>query len=104
MKPNYVFGWYSPRFAIWTAMMQHGPSGRSFVRGILRWLYWCLPYYKDSYFRLLAFYLNIIRGPYACTYCGRATTHGTDMKYGIAAHCSRKACMEAAYALVKEEQ
>lgn len=116
MKPSYVIGWHSPRFAAWTVMLEQGSDAfvhatidgglfRLFSRvaffSLLRWLRWCLPYFhRDATgegYRFLAVYFNVIRGPYACSFCGRSTTQGADLKYEIPAHCPRRSCFDLAH-------
>lgn len=61
--------------------------------GLLRWLRWCLPWRtadtNGERYRAFGFYLNVIRGPYACVFCGKATAQGADLQRGEPAHCSR---------------
>lgn len=102
-RTNIVFGWHSPAFAIHYYFSRDASHrlGRAVLFGLLLWLWWCLPYFKRDEtgegYRLLAFYVNVVRGPYVCAHCGRATTNGPDLNDGAPATCSRKACFFKTY-------
>lgn len=37
----------------------------------------------------LLFYITVVRGPYICYYCRRATTHGPSLEFNEPAFCGR---------------
>lgn len=118
-KPNVVWGWRSPMLSIRAeafclfsrtpellltlhaaaigATSFRGPvvrlALRAVVVGFLRWLWWCLPWYRANEngesVGALGFYFSIIRGPYVCVFCEKATTQGPNETHNEPAYCAR---------------
>lgn len=110
---NYIFGWTSPRSAVWQKAPSESseavifatmggprwPLYRVILLGLLYWFKLWLPYYErdanSRRFRVLAFHCNIIYGPYTCSYCNKATTNPDFIGESMTC-CGRKVCQTKA--------